>query len=155
MSKSYYQILIVGGGTGGITVAARLRKASENLEIGLIEPSEKHYYQPLWTLVGGGVFPKEVSERDQADYIPAGVDWIKDRVTSFQPTEKTVTLASGQKISYDYLVVAAGMQLNWEKVPGLRESIGKYNVCSNYAYDTVETTWELVKHFKGGTAVFT
>lgn len=155
MSKSHYQILIVGGGTGGITVAARLRNTSESLEIGLVEPSEKHYYQPLWTLVGGGVFPKEVSERNEADYIPADVDWIKNKVASFEPTEKTVTLVSGEKISYDYLVVSAGMQLNWEKIPGLRESIGKHNVCSNYAYDTVDKTWELVKNFKGGTAVFT
>jgi sulfide:quinone oxidoreductase len=155
MSKTHYKILIVGGGTGGIAVAARLRNASEGLEIGLIEPSDKHYYQPIWTLVGGGVFPKEISERNEADYIPAGVDWIQDKVASFQPDEKALTLASGQKIGYDYLIVSAGMQLNWEKVPGLRESIGKYNVCSNYAYDTVDSTWELVKNFKGGTALFT
>ena len=67
MSKTHYQILIVGGGTGGIAVAARLRNASESLDIGLIEPSKKHYYQPLWTLVGGGVFPKEISERNEED----------------------------------------------------------------------------------------
>ncbi len=155
MSKTHYQILIVGGGTGGIAVAARLRNASESLDIGLIEPSSKHYYQPLWTLVGGGVFAKEISERNEEDYIPAGVDWLQDKVASFQPEEKALTLASGQKIGYDYLVVSAGMQLNWEKVPGLRESIGKYNVCSNYSYETVDSTWDLVKNFKGGTAIFT
>ncbi|PIQ28655.1 pyridine nucleotide-disulfide oxidoreductase [bacterium (Candidatus Blackallbacteria) CG17_big_fil_post_rev_8_21_14_2_50_48_46] len=155
MSKTHYKILIVGGGTGGIAVAARLRNASESLEIGLIEPSNKHYYQPLWTLVGGGVFPKEISERNEVDYIPAGVDWIQDKVASFQPEEKAITLASGQKIGYDYLVVSAGMELNWDKVTGLRESIGKYNVCSNYSYETVDSTWDLVKNFKGGTAIFT
>lgn len=155
MSKTHYQILIVGGGTGGISVAARLRDASETLEIGLIEPSDKHYYQPLWTLVGGGVFNKETSIRNEADFIPAGVDWIQEKVDTFQPEAKTLTLASGQSISYDYLIVSAGMQLNWEKVPGLRESIGKHNVCSNYSYETVDSTWELVKNFKGGTALFT
>lgn len=153
--SKHYQILIVGGGTGGITVAARLMLANPDLEVGLVEPSSKHYYQPLWTLVGGGVFPKEETEREEADYIPAGVDWIQDYVVSFQPADNQVSLKSGQTLSYDYLVVSTGMQLDWDKIPGLKENIGKNGVCSNYSYNTAEYTWELVRQFKGGKAIFT
>jgi sulfide:quinone oxidoreductase len=48
-----HQILIVGGGTAGITVAARMLRKGYT-DVAVIEPSNMHYYQPLWTLVGGG-----------------------------------------------------------------------------------------------------
>ncbi len=97
--KDHYQILIVGGGTAGITVAARLTNESNgDYDIGIIEPSEKHYYQPMWTLVGAGVFPREQSERDERDLIPYGNDWIQDRVATFDPDNNTVTTESGNTI---------------------------------------------------------
>ena len=83
--REYYRILIVGGGSAGITVAARLCLALENPSIAVIEPSQKHYYQPLWTLVGGGVYDREESEWDEASVMPEGVRWIKDAVTEFLP----------------------------------------------------------------------
>ncbi|MCB0010148.1 MAG: NAD(P)/FAD-dependent oxidoreductase, partial [Anaerolineales bacterium] len=81
--KNHYQVLIVGGGTAGITIAAQLANSANPPEMAIIEPSNKHYYQPLWTLVGGGVFDRAESERNEADYIPAGVTWIQDKVASF------------------------------------------------------------------------
>ena len=153
--KTHYQILIIGGGTGGITVAARLRNEHPNLEVAIIEPSEKHYYQPLWTLVGGGVFDKEETERNEVEYIPDGVTWIKEYADKFLPEENKVTTKEGKTYTYDYLVVSAGMQLNWDKIKGLKENLGKNNVCSNYSYESVSYTWEVTKNFKGGTAIFT
>ena len=153
----HHQVLIIGGGSAGLTVAAYLSNNPNAPEIGIIEPSEKHYYQPIWTLVGGGVFPKDVSERNQADFIPAGATWIKDKVVSFDPDNNNVTTDGGETISYDYMVVAPGIQIDWGKIPGLVESIGKpgTGVCSNYSYETVESTWENIRNFRGGTAIFT
>jgi sulfide:quinone oxidoreductase len=152
-----YEVLIVGGGSGGLSVAAQLRNRTDAPQVAIIEPSDKHYYQPLWTLVGGGVFPKEESERNEADFIPPGVTWIRDKVATFDPEAHTVTLASGQVIGYEQLVVAAGIQIDWHKIPGLAESVGKpgTGVVSNYSYDTVDSTWEAIRHFTGGTAIFT
>jgi sulfide:quinone oxidoreductase len=153
MSRKH-EIVIVGGGTAGLSVAARLRNAGVE-DVAIIEPSEKHYYQPLWTLVGAGIFPKQVTERDEADYIPAGATWIRDAVASFDPDNNKLETAGGETIEYEYLVVAAGIQLNWGAIPGLKESVGKNGVVSNYAYNTVDSTWEAIRNFKGGTALFT
>ena len=152
---NHHQIVIVGGGTAGITVAARLRNADPSLDIAIIEPSEKHYYQPLWTLVGGGMFKPEESGRDEADLIPYGVKWIKDYVDSFAPSANSLATRGGETITYDYLIVAPGIQLNWDQVKGLKESLGKDGVCSNYSIDTVASTWEFVRNLKEGVALFT
>lgn len=147
------KIVIVGGGTAGLSVAARLVKKGFDLTI--VEPSEKHYYQPLWTLAGGGIVPKEITERDEKDYIPKGATWVKDKVTEFLPNENAVVTANNGKINYDFLIVAAGIQLDWNKVKGLSETIGKNGVCSNYSYQTVDSTWQFIRNFKGGNAIFT
>jgi sulfide:quinone oxidoreductase len=149
------RILILGGGTAGITVAARLRRAAAQFDIGIVEPSESHFYQPLWTLVGAGVFPPEASRRREADFIPPGVDWIRDRVTEILPDQKAVATASGRRLTYDWLVVALGIQIDWTVIPGLAEGIGTRGICSNYSFEHVAYTWEVIHNFKGGTALFT
>lgn len=150
-----FQVLIVGGGTAGITVAARLMQSDNPPTVAIVEPSDKHYYQPIWTLVGAGVFPKEISERNEGDYIPDGVTWIRDAVASFDPDKNTVVTQSGKILGYDALVVCPGIQLDWGKIPGLAETIGKNGVCSNYGYKRSEYTWEVLRNFKGGKALFT
>ena len=73
------KVVIVGGGTAGISVAARLCKGWFNdTDVAIIEPSDKHYYQPLWTLVGGGAARKEQSERKEANVIPRHATWIRE-----------------------------------------------------------------------------
>ncbi|MEZ6044025.1 MAG: FAD/NAD(P)-binding oxidoreductase [Planctomycetaceae bacterium] len=150
-----HQILIVGGGSAGITVAARLHNASPNLDIAIIEPSERHYYQPLWTLVGGGIFPPEESERLEADFIPDQCTWIKDFVEGFDPYNNRLQTRNSGEIEYDYLIVCPGIQINWDGVKGLKESVGKDGICSNYSIKTVASTWKFVRELKQGTALFT
>ncbi|MCI4128684.1 NAD(P)/FAD-dependent oxidoreductase [Bacillus haynesii] len=155
--QARYSIVIVGAGTAGISVAARLVRISKKLkgQIAIIDPQTKHYYQPLWTLVGGGAAKKEESERDLASLIPAGVDLIGDAVTEFRPNQNTLLTKQGTIVSYDYLVAAAGLQIDWDGVKGLKNAVGKNGVCSNYSYHTVDSTWENIRDFKGGTAIFT
>lgn len=156
--KDHYRVLVVGGGTGGLMVASQLMQHEETLDIAIIEPSDKHYYQPLWTLIGGGVFPKEESERDEADFIPDGAEWIQDAVTELHPDDNRVTLADGESVGYDFLVMAAGIQIDWDAIPGVAEGLKQpgNGVVSNYSFDTCEKTWEAIESFpKGGTALFT
>jgi sulfide:quinone oxidoreductase len=140
--KNNYQIVIVGAGTGGIMTAAQLLRKDKNLEIAIIDPSEKHIYQPAWTLVGGG-----------SSVIPKGVTWIKDKVVSLEPDNNNVTTEKNGTISYQYLVLAPGLVYDLDGIEGLRENLGKNGVCSNYTDPNY--TWELIKNFKGGNAVFT
>ena len=149
------KILIIGGGTAGISVLNYLHRKRKDAELTLVEPAMVHYYQPLWTLVGGGIFPLEKSARPMQDLIPRGVRWVKDRVVTIDPDQKTVTTANQQSLVYDYLIVAPGLQIDWEKIEGLTASLGKYGVCSNYSKDTTEYTWETIKNLRSGRALFT
>ena len=155
-----YGILIVGGGSAGITVAAHtLKRMSSDLKkrysMAILEPSNVHCYQPMWTLVGGGIYPKEYSQRKEADLIPKGAKWICDAVAEFCPDQNYVTTRGGRQIQYDYLIVATGIRIDWDKIPGLAESVGTGAVCSNYSFETVDSTWRNIRDFKGGTAIFT
>ncbi|MCC6703113.1 MAG: NAD(P)/FAD-dependent oxidoreductase [Fluviicola sp.] len=153
MSK-HYQILIVGGGNAGISVAAQLLIKQRNLQIAIIDPAEKHYYQPAWTLVGGGAFDIQKTERSEASVIPKGVTWIKEKVESFSPETNSLKTDKSDAITYDYLIVAPGIQLNWNAIKGLPEALGKNGVSSNYSFKTAPYTFELIKGLKKGKAIF-
>ncbi|GEM56579.1 hypothetical protein FB1_28000 [Flavobacterium branchiophilum NBRC 15030 = ATCC 35035] len=153
--SNHYQILIVGGGNAGLSVAAQLLKKRSNLQIAIVEPSEKHYYQPAWTLVGAGVFDVNKTVRSEKEVMNPNTTWIKDAVATFDPSNNKVTCTSGTSITYDYLIVCPGIQLDWNKIKGFKENLGKNNISSNYSFESAPYTWEMIKNFKGGTAVFT
>ena len=150
-----HQILIIGGGNAGISLASQLLRKDASLDIAIVEPSEKHYYQPAWTLVGGGEFDLQDTVRSESSVMPKGVSWIKEYCESFQPETNEVTLKNGQKVAYDYLIVAPGIQLNWSEIKGLQENLGKNGVCSNYSFETASYTWECLQQTKNGRAIFT
>lgn len=152
MSK-HHQVLIIGGGTAGIMVAAQLRKKDKNLDIGLIEPAETHYYQPAWTLVGAGTYNFKKTARSMASVIPNGVEWIKDYATAFSPDQNSVSTKATGTITYDYLVVAPGLTYDFSLVEGLADAMDKGDVCS--IYTDPEHAWDVIRNFKGGTALFT
>lgn len=149
------KIIIVGGGNAGLSVAAQLLRKDKALEIGIIDPSFKHYYQPAWTLVGAGIFDIRKTMRKQETCIPKGANWIQEKVTGFDPEANLVACENGLTYSYDALIVCPGIQIDWQKIKGLKETLGKNEVSCNYSYDLAPYTWEMVKNFKGGTAVFT
>lgn len=150
----HHRIVIIGGGNAGLSVAARLRNAGQD-DVAVIEPQTEHFYQPLWTLVGGGVADRSESARPQAEVMPQGVAWIKDAATQIHPDEHRLTLASEAAVSYDYLVVSPGLQLDWDRIPGMADAIETANVSSNYRFDLAPKIWKLIKGLRRGTAVFT
>lgn len=153
MKQKNHQIVIIGAGTAGITVAARLLRSDSKLDIALIDPADKHYYQPAWTLVGAGTYNYKKTEKPMAGLIPKGATWIKDYVDSIDPESNKVVTGDGTEITYNYLVACPGIQLDVHALPGLADTIGKNNVCSNYIDPLY--TWKVLQQFKGGNAIFT
>lgn len=151
--KSHYEVLIIGGGTAGIMTAAQLRNADSKIDIGIIEPSEDHYYQAAWTLVGAGTYDYNETRRNEKDLIPVGTDWIKDFAEGFDPENNSVETRRSGKITYDYLIVAPGIQYDLDGIAGLREALNTDSVVSNYL--DPNKTWKAIKGLKKGNAVFT
>ncbi len=154
MSTDRHQILVVGGGTAGITVAARLLRKGYR-DVAVIEPSDKHYYHPLWTLVGAGQAKAADTERPEASVMPKDATWIRNYAQAVDPDNNTVTCADGATYEYDVLVVCPGIQLDWNRTEGLEETLGKDGVSSNYRFDLAPRTWDFIRGMRSGTAVFT
>lgn len=150
------KIVIVGGGSAGIGVAAQLANEGAT-DITIVEPSDVHYYQPLWTLVGGGILPVTDSVRPTSSVIPKNSKWIQQSAKGFDPANNSISLADGSQLNYDYLVVASGMQCDWKSIPGLNEALvdEKSSVVSIYNYKYADKTWNVIKQYSGGRAIFT
>ena len=148
-----HQILIVGGGTAGITVAARLLRKGYP-DVAVIERSNTHYYQPLWTLVGGGQATASTTARPEASVMPTHASWIKKSAAAVDPDNNTVTCADGATYAYDVLVVCPGIQLDWNRTEGLEDALGRDGVSSNYRFDLAPRTWDFIRSTRSGTAVF-
>ncbi|NKB15670.1 MAG: TIGR01244 family phosphatase [Sphingomonadales bacterium] len=150
-----HDVVIVGGGSAGIATASSLLKRNRKLDIAIIEPSDVHYYQPGWTMVGAGVFDREYTRRTEAQVMPKDVTWIRASAAGFAPDENKVILCDGGEVHYRVLVACPCIKLDWEAIPGLSETLGKNGVTSNYSYDLAPYTNRLVKELKGGRALFT
>lgn len=154
---SHHKILIIGGGAAGITVAASLQRHGVPAgDIAIVEPSDTHYYQPAFTLVGAGLFDMDKTRRSTDTLIPPGVTRIAASASTFAPDANSVTLSTGETLTYDYLVVATGLKLDWDKVEGLSAALGHDGVCSNYSPIHATYTLDCIQSLKpGGRAVFT
>ncbi|MGZ9705768.1 FAD-dependent oxidoreductase [Pseudomonas sp. GNP013] len=148
-------IVVIGGGSAGIGLLASLLKRDPQLNIILIEPNDFHCYQPAWTLVGGGAYDLQKTRRPLADVLPNGVTWIQAAASELLPDEQTLVLDSGQRVTWNNLIVCPGLRLAWEKVEGLQDTLGRHGVTSNYSYEHAAYTWQLVQQLKGGKAIFT
>lgn len=154
-STHKHRVVIIGAGTGGISVAARLKRALPDLDLAIVDPATHHDYQPAWTLVGGGAYQAKDSRRALHTCLPTGVVHVPCAVVALLPDQKQIALENGICLTYDFLVIAAGIQNHWDAIDGLEEALGKNGVTSNYRYDLAPYTWDVIRHFHGGNALFT
>lgn len=150
-----FDVVIVGAGAAGISVASSLKSRKPDLDIAVIDPADVHYYQPGWTMVGAGVFEQDTTVRQMGSLIPKGVKWIKAAVAAFEPKNNAVVLEGCRVIEYARLIVCPGLKLNWDGVEGLSETLGRNGVTSNYRFDLAPYTYQLVKQIRSGRALFT
>ena len=155
MEKSNHSnVLIVGGGCAGIAVASRINSLKSDLTISIVEPSEKSLYQAAWTLVGAGAYNVDDTIKPMSSVMPSYVKWIKEYAEEFLPDSNSLK-TNGGTYTYDYLVVCPGLKLNYDGVAGLKENLGKNNVCTNYSAEMATYTWDCLKQLNGGTLLFT
>jgi sulfide:quinone oxidoreductase len=150
-----HDVVIVGAGAAGIAVAASLLARKPDLDVAIIDPADRHYYQPGWTMVGAGVFNAASTSKAMGAVLPRRVHWIKAAVAAFEPERNAVILEGCRVVSYQQLIVCPGLKLDWQGIEGLSETLGKNGVTSNYRFDLAPYTWELVQKLKTGNAVFT
>ncbi len=154
-AEAHFDVVIVGAGAAGIATATSLQARKPGLEIAIIDPADVHYYQPGWTMVGGGIFEPQQTSRTMGSLIPQGVHWIKGAVAAFEPEKNAVILEGCRVLTYNRMVVCPGLKLDWAKIEGLRETLGQNGVTSNYRYDLAPYTWDLVRNMTQGRAIFT
>jgi sulfide:quinone oxidoreductase len=155
VADATHQVVIVGGGAAGIAVASSLLSRRPALDIAIIDPADIHYYQPGWTMVGGGIFDASMTARTMASVLPKGVHWIKSAVAAFEPERNAVVLDGCRVVRYDQLIVCPGLKLDWHGIEGLSDTLGRNGVTSNYRYDLAPYTWKLVQDLRAGKALFT
>ena len=162
-SEARGKIVIVGGGLAGISTAARLANTLSNSDITIIEPNPKSVsYQPGNTLIAAGLYTKADVDYDTKDFLPDGVTFLKDRAINFNPEANKIELESGEIITYDFLVVAAGVVLDFGAIKGLEEIgnaytagdsskilkvFGDTGITSVYNIDSAVAMWEQTQKF--------
>lgn len=116
------KVLVVGGGWGGATVAKYIRLlSSQRIDVMLVEPNRQFVSCPISNLVIGG-------QRAMADITHSyaqlsarhGVRVVHDTVTAIDADKRTATLAGGSVVHYDKLVLAPGIEMMWDQLPGMK-----------------------------------
>ncbi|MDD6209991.1 MAG: FAD/NAD(P)-binding oxidoreductase [Bacteroidales bacterium] len=157
-SNAKGKIIVIGGGAAGLSTAARLARKLDSPDITVIDPADRQFYQPGFTLIGGGVYTADMVSKSQESCIPHGVKWLKDEVLFIDPEKNYVTTITEKKLPYDFLVLTPGLQMNFEQVEGItRADLGKGNAHCIYDYYGAQRMWEAIQKFSetGGTGIFT
>lgn len=158
-STRNHKVVVVGGGSAGLTISHQLLRKGKfsQDDIAVVDPAEWHHYQPGWTLVGGGLKDKKALRRPLNTLIDPKLRFYNAELGSFSPEQNTVTLGNGDKLTYEHLVVAPGIKVNFDSIKGLPDALADANsgVSSIYGYDYCDKAFRTVQSLKGGQAIFT
>ncbi len=153
------RIVIIGAGAAGTALANRLVRRLEGAEITLIDPRAEHLYQPGLSLVAAGLKPPSYVVSRTTDWLPDGVTLIPDRVATVDPETRRVETEGGERVVYDYLVLAPGLVLDHDAIEGFSlDMVGRDGIGALYAGpEYAARTWEAASRFveEGGRGLFT
>lgn len=149
----HHDVLIIGGGNAGISLAARLRRDGAR-DVAVVEPEHVHHYRPLLSYVAGGMATLDDLRRPQAQVIPDGCAWYPDAVTAVEPARHLVHLSSGEELTYGDLAVCPGSRIDWDAIPGAADAVATPFASTSYLPDLAVQTWTMLSGLTSGTAVF-
>jgi len=109
------------------------------------------------TLVGSGLKLKSKLRRPLNELIPQYIAHIAENVQSFNPSGSSITTSAGRTLSYETLVVATGLQVNFDQVEGLPRALDdpSSNVSTIYSYSSCDNVWKDIEGLQSGRAIFT
>jgi NADPH-dependent 2,4-dienoyl-CoA reductase/sulfur reductase-like enzyme len=154
-----HKVVVIGGGSAGIGLSHQLlRKGNYTQDdIAIVDPATWHHYQPGWTLVGGGLKKKEDLRRPLDSLMNPKFKFYNKSVGAISPSQNSITLADGDIIDYEHLIVAPGITIDNSSVKGLPEALANPDslVSSIYNYDTCDKAFSTIQKFNKGDAIFT
>ncbi|KAJ1033369.1 hypothetical protein NDA13_001361 [Ustilago tritici] len=157
--SSSHKVVVIGGGSAGMAVSHQLIRsgAFARDDIAIVDPSEWHHYQPGWTLAGGGLKDKRDLRRPLASLLDPKLKHYASAVDTFAPDQNQITLANGNTIAYDQLVVVPGLSINYDTIKGLPEALADSSslVSTIYGYNTCDKVFYTILKLKSGKAIFT
>ena len=121
-SAAKARVLVVGGGYGGATAAKYVRLLSDyRIDVMMVEPNARFVSCPVSNLVLAGVKTMaDITNPYTGLSARHGVRLVQDSVASIDATKRVATLASGGTVAYDKLVLAPGIDFQWEQTEGLK-----------------------------------
>ncbi|RKU44443.1 hypothetical protein DL546_007564 [Coniochaeta pulveracea] len=154
-----HKVVVVGGGAAGLSISHQLlRHGNFNKDdIAIVDPAEFNHYQPGWTLVGGGLKTREELRTPLKSIVDPKLKFYNTGVTSLTPEHDSLTLSTGDKLSYEHLVVVPGIKINYDSIKGLPEALANPDsmVSSIYGYETCAKVFDTIKKLSKGNAIFT
>ncbi|MFC7490553.1 MULTISPECIES: NAD(P)/FAD-dependent oxidoreductase [unclassified Knoellia] len=149
----HHEVLIVGGGNAGISLAARLIRDGAQ-DVAIAESESVHRYRPMLNYVGGGEATMDDLERPAASVMPDDATWIQDRVVSCDPGGPSVTTRDGRTIGCTTLVVATGLDEDWDAIPGLKAGYAAGWAGSTFLVESSPKVWPALRDLTRGRVVF-
>lgn len=149
-----FDVVVIGGGEGGMAVLNTLKQETPLLKTALIDPNPYHYDQPDWIKVATEGASKEETRSHKMFQLPPGTVWMRDAVTKIDPDEALIETQSSGEIGYTHLVIATGIETRWDRIRNLGDSLGVNGICSVYGYEQAEEAWDMMRSFTGGRAIF-
>ena len=121
-APDHARVVIIGGGYGGATAAKYIRLFSDyRIEVVLIEPEGQFLSCPMSNLIiGGSKTMADISSSYSSLSSRHGVHQVRDSATAIDAERKLVTLARGNRIRYDKLVLSPGVDLMFDSIEGLQ-----------------------------------
>jgi len=151
------RIVVIGAGAAGTAMANRLTDRLEGATITLVDGRAEHLYQPGLSLVAAGLKPASYTVSKTTDWLPSGVKLVAEKAAAIDPVAKSVTTEGGTRLDYDFLIVAPGLVLDHDAIPGFSlDMVGTNGIGALYAGpEHAAKTWNAVRKFteEGGVAL--